>query len=80
MMRFDVGYSHEERLVFVTHIKEIQRHIGDAVGSVTGGGVGRGASLTIIFSGIGLSVIALMTVRVKRLYTLENSEAVVAQI
>ena len=52
----------------------------DAVGSVTGGGVGRGASLTIIFSGIGLSVIALMTVRVKRLYTLENSEAVVVQI
>ena len=50
----------------------------DAVGSVTGGGVGRGASLTITFSGIGLSLIALMTVRVKRLYTLENSEVLIS--
>ena len=50
----------------------------DAVGSVTGGGVGRGASLTITFSGIGLSLIALMAVRVKRLYTLENSEVLIS--
>ena len=43
----------------------------DAVGAMTGGGVGKGAALTITFSGICLAVIAVAMTRVKRLGELE---------
>ncbi len=45
----------------------------DAVGAMTGGGVGKGAALTITFSGICLAVIAVAMTRVKRLGELEKS-------
>ena len=45
----------------------------DAVGSITGGGVGKGAALTITVSGIGLAVIAVAISRVKRIADLEKS-------
>ncbi len=48
----------------------------DAVGSLTGGGVGKGAALTITASGIGLAVIAIAISRVKRIADLEKSSAV----
>ncbi|MCR5148428.1 MAG: MFS transporter [Eubacterium sp.] len=48
--------------------------MADAVGSVTGGGVGRGASITISASGIGLMLIAVVIVRIRKLYGLEKND------
>ena len=45
----------------------------DAVGAVTGGGVGKGASLTITFSGICLALIAVGMLRIRRLKSLEKT-------
>ena len=44
----------------------------DAVGSVTGGGVGKGSALTIMASGIGLAAIAVAIARVRRIRELER--------
>ena len=48
----------------------------DAVGAMTGGGVGKGAALTIMASGIGLAMIAVAMSRVRRLRELERSAEV----
>ena len=50
--------------------------IADAVGSITGGGVGRGAAITITVSGAGLALIAIVISRVRALYGLEKQETV----
>jgi MFS family permease len=47
----------------------------DAVGAITGGGVGKGSALTITVSGIGLAIIAVIMSRVKRLHALEHTES-----
>ena len=44
----------------------------DAVGYITGGGVGRGASLTIIVSGICLAVVSAGILKAKSIHELEN--------
>jgi MFS family permease len=44
-----------------------------AVGAETGGGVGKGASLTITFSGICLALIAVGMLRIRRLKSLEKT-------
>ena len=49
--------------------------IADGVGRVTGGGVGQGASLTILFSGICLVLISLGIVRIRRIRELEADTA-----
>jgi len=46
----------------------------DAVGAITGGGVGKGSALTITVSGIGLAIVAVIMSRVKRLHALEHTE------
>lgn len=46
--------------------------IADTVGKVTGGGVGKGASLTIIISGICLALIASGIIKVKKIRELET--------
>ncbi len=48
----------------------------DAVGAMTGGGVGKGAALTIMASGIGLAMIAVAMSRVRRIRELERSAEV----
>jgi MFS family permease len=45
----------------------------DAVGAVTGGGVGKGAALTITVSGIGLALIATLICRVRSINELEKT-------
>ena len=47
--------------------------VADAVGRITGGSVGRGASVTIFASGICLAVIALLIGRIRRIRNLEES-------
>ena len=47
--------------------------IADGIGNVTGGGVGKGASVTIIISGILLAVIALAMGSVRSIRELENT-------
>ncbi|MBQ9870450.1 MAG: MFS transporter [Eubacterium sp.] len=46
--------------------------IADTVGFATGGGVGRGAALTIFVSGVALSVIAISILRVRSIRSLER--------
>ena len=46
--------------------------IADTVGKVTGGGVGKGTSLTIIISGICLALIASGIIKVKKIRELET--------
>ncbi len=50
--------------------------VADAVGRVTGGGVGRGSSLTIFVSGMSLAVIALLILRIRRIRELEPETAI----
>ena len=47
--------------------------LADGVGRVTGGGVGKGASLIIIISGLCLALIALLMGRVKKIRELETT-------
>jgi len=47
----------------------------DLIGNATGRGVGTGASLTILFSGICLIATALISAKLKKLRTLENASA-----
>lgn len=49
--------------------------IADAVGTATGGGVGTGASLTILFSGICLILSAVIILRMRTVRSLEHSRA-----
>ncbi|MBP5353962.1 MAG: MFS transporter [Lachnospiraceae bacterium] len=52
--------------------------IADAVGRMTGGGVGRGASITIFASGLCLTVIALWIGRIRRIRELEEATTATA--
>ena len=49
----------------------------DIVGKATGKGVGSGAALTILFSGICLVIVALVMSRIKKIRSLENTEETV---
>ena len=49
--------------------------VADAIGTVSGKGVGAGSSITIIFSGAALVVAALIMSRIKSIRTLEQAPA-----
>jgi MFS family permease len=48
--------------------------VADTIGTVSGKGVGAGSSITIIFSGAALVVVALIMSRIKSIRTLEQSQ------